>query len=120
MSHHHPDDAVRQQADDILALLTPVVKSFFTDRGFLNTSEAMQVCGGIGYTTEWPIEQYMRDLRIAMIYEGTNHIQALDLVGRKLMMHGGRYLMSFQEVTVMTAAAQNQTCSIVGTNCLMT
>ncbi|MBM76728.1 MAG: hypothetical protein CMK59_15075 [Proteobacteria bacterium] len=95
ISHNHPDEAKRQQAEDIVSLLTPVVKSFFTDIGFLNTSEAMQVCGGIGYTTEWPIEQYMRDVRIAMIYEGTNHIQALDLVGRKLLIDGGRLIRTF-------------------------
>jgi hypothetical protein len=96
-SHHHPDEKQRKKSDNIVALLTPIIKSFFTDRGFLNTSEAMQVCGGIGYTQEWPIEQYMRDVRIAMIYEGTNHIQALDLVGRKLpkgmiMAFAGEYM----------------------------
>ena len=69
----------------------------------------MQVCAGIGYTTEWPIEQYMRDLRIAMIYEGTNHIQALDLVGRKLRINQGRLIMNLQkEVTAsLTALAAN-------------
>jgi len=100
LSHHHPDPAQREYSGDLVALLTPVVKSFFTDIGFLNTSDAMQVCGGIGYTTEWPIEQYMRDVRIAMIYEGTNHIQALDLVGRKLLMPRnapGRLVRNFQK-----------------------
>jgi alkylation response protein AidB-like acyl-CoA dehydrogenase len=87
---HHPDPAERQAAADMAALLTPVVKSFGTERGFLNVSTAMQVCGGSGFTTDWSIEQYLRDLRIAMIYEGTNHIQALDLVGRKLPADGGR------------------------------
>ena len=57
----------------------------------------MQSTGGIGYTTEWPIEQYLRDERIGMIYEGTNHIQALDLVGRKLVIGGGRLLRNFQK-----------------------
>ena len=90
IAHGHPDDARRKNADDLLALLTPIVKSFCTERGFLNISEAMQVCGGAGYTQDWPIEQLMRDERIAMIYEGTNHIQALDLVGRKLPQGGGR------------------------------
>jgi alkylation response protein AidB-like acyl-CoA dehydrogenase len=94
-SHKHPDEDERQRADDLLALLTPVVKSFCTERGFLNISEAMQVCGGSGYTKDWSIEQYLRDARIAMIYEGTNHIQALDLVGRKLPRHGGRL---YQEI----------------------
>ena len=86
---------VKQEAEDLVALLTPVVKSFFTEQGFENISEAMQVCGGAGYTSDWSIEQYMRDERIAMIYEGTNHIQALDLVGRKLPMHGGRLMQVF-------------------------
>ena len=94
-SHHHPDEAQRQKSDDIVALLTPIIKSFFTDRGFLNTSDSMQVCGGIGFTQEFPIEQYMRDVRIAMIYEGTNHVQALDLVGRKLLIGGGRLIRTF-------------------------
>jgi alkylation response protein AidB-like acyl-CoA dehydrogenase len=94
-AHHHPDAAVRQESDDLVALLTPVVKSYCTERGFANVSEAMQVCGGAGYTADWSIEQYLRDVRIAMIYEGTNHIQALDLVGRKLPQHGGRLLQTF-------------------------
>ncbi len=87
---HHEDPAARQAAADMAALLTPVVKSYCTERGFLNVSTAMQVCGGSGFTVDWSIEQYLRDLRIAMIYEGTNHIQALDLVGRKLPADGGR------------------------------
>src|SRR5690606_15876613 len=95
LAHHHPDEAVRQEADDLVALLTPVMKGFGTERGFLNVSEAMQVCGGAGYTRDWSIEQYLRDVRIAMIYEGTNHIQALDLVGRKLPRHGGRLFRGY-------------------------
>lgn len=91
----HPDENVRQEADDLVALMTPVVKSYFTERGFLNISDAMQVCGGAGFTTDWDIEQYMRDERIAMIYEGTNAIQALDLVGRKLPRKGGRLMQVF-------------------------
>jgi len=100
MSHHEPNEEARAKADDLVALLTPVVKSYFTERGFANISEAMQVCGGAGYTQDWPIEQYMRDSRIAMIYEGTNHIQALDLVGRKLPVDNGRMMRRFgEEVT---------------------
>ncbi len=95
IQHHHPDAAARQQAGDLVALLTPIMKSYGSERGFLNTSEAMQVMGGAGYTQDWPVEQAMRDLRIAMIYEGTNHIQALDLVGRKLVLGGGRLLETF-------------------------
>ncbi|HHO52406.1 MAG TPA: acyl-CoA dehydrogenase [Deltaproteobacteria bacterium] len=93
--HHSADEATRQRASDLVALLTPIIKSYGSERGFDNVSTAMQVMGGAGYTRDWPVEQYLRDLRIAMIYEGTNHIQALDLVGRKLMMHGGRLLGTF-------------------------
>jgi alkylation response protein AidB-like acyl-CoA dehydrogenase len=93
--HHATDETERQHADDLVALLTPIIKSYGSERGFQNVSEAMQVTGGAGFTQDWPIEQYLRDVRIAMIYEGTNHIQALDLVGRKLPMHGGRLMQAF-------------------------
>lgn len=95
LEHHGGDESTRQEAGDLAALLTPVVKAFGTERGVLNISEAMQVCGGSGYTADWNIEQYYRDARITMIYEGTNHIQALDLVGRKLPMHNGRLIQAF-------------------------
>jgi alkylation response protein AidB-like acyl-CoA dehydrogenase len=108
-SLHHPDEEERQRCDDLVALLTPVIKSYFTERGFQNISEAMQVCGGAGYTQDWSIEQYMRDARIAMIYEGTNHIQALDLVGRKLPLHGGRLMQGFaNEVTQLIRATKEE------------
>jgi alkylation response protein AidB-like acyl-CoA dehydrogenase len=90
---NHPDPQERRNADDMVALFTPIVKSYCTERGFWNISEAMQVCGGAGYTTDWCIEQYLRDMRIALIYEGTNHIQALDLIGRKLPSSGGQKAM---------------------------
>ncbi len=107
VAHHHPDEATRQRADDIVALLTPIIKSYGSERSFLNISEAMQVCGGAGYTTDWNIEQYLRDERIAMIYEGTNHIQALDLVGRKLTKDNGRMVRVFSEyVTEMIRAGK--------------
>ena len=93
--HSSPDEEARAKAGDLVALLTPIIKSFGSERGFANISEAMQVMGGAGYTSDWPVEQYMRDERIAMIYEGTNHIQALDLVGRKLAMGGGRLMRVF-------------------------
>ncbi len=96
-SRHHPDEEVRQKADDYVQLITPLIKAFGTERGFENISDAMQVCGGAGYTKDWNIEQYMRDERIAMIYEGTNHVQALDLIGRKLPKDNGRLLRNFQE-----------------------
>jgi hypothetical protein len=90
-----PDEAVRQKGHDYMALLTPVLKAFLTDRGFLIASDAMQVHGGAGFTEHLPASQYLRDSRIAMIYEGTNGVQALDLVGRKLAANGGRAVMSF-------------------------
>jgi alkylation response protein AidB-like acyl-CoA dehydrogenase len=95
ISHHAPDEDTRQAADDLVALLTPVVKGYGTERGFANVNDAMQVLGGSGFTRDWSIEKYSRDLRIALIYEGTNHIQALDLVGRKLPMNGGRAMKTF-------------------------
>jgi alkylation response protein AidB-like acyl-CoA dehydrogenase len=93
--NRHPDPGIRQQAEDFVALLTPVVKAFFTDLGFEATNLAMQVYGGHGYIREHGMEQFVRDARIAQIYEGANGIQALDLVGRKLPAHNGRYLRSF-------------------------
>ncbi len=91
----HPDPAERQAADDLVALMTPIIKAMFTDVGWDATATGMQVLGGHGYIREWGMEQYVRDARIAQIYEGTNGIQALDLVGRKLGAHGGRYLRRF-------------------------
>ncbi|THD74485.1 MAG: acyl-CoA dehydrogenase [Phenylobacterium sp.] len=90
-----PDEAVRQKGHDYMALMTPVVKAFLTDRGFLVCSDAMQVHGGAGFTEHFPVSQYLRDVRIALIYEGTNGVQALDLVGRKLAADGGRAVMGF-------------------------
>ena len=89
------DDKARQSADDYMGLLTPVVKGVLTDTGFANTVMAQQVFGGHGYIAEHGMEQFVRDARIAMIYEGANGIQALDLVGRKLGKDGGRALMAF-------------------------
>ena len=94
---NHPDEAVRQQAADEVALLTPIVKAFLTDNGWIATSEAMQVYGGHGYIAEWGMEQYVRDARINMIYEGTNTIQSLDLLGRKVLMDNGAKLRQFGE-----------------------
>ena len=89
------DGKERQNADDYMGLLTPVVKGVLTDSGFANTVMAQQVFGGHGYIAEHGMEQFVRDARIAMIYEGANGIQALDLVGRKLGKDGGRALMAF-------------------------
>ena len=95
ISHKHPDAAVRAEADDLVALLTPVLKAYQTDMGFEIASTAMQIYGGHGYIWEHGVEQYARDARIAMIYEGTNGIQALDLVGRKMGQGYGRLLRRF-------------------------
>jgi hypothetical protein len=91
----HPDAVTRDAADDFVALMTPVIKAFLTDMGWDATALGMQVLGGHGYIREWGMEQYVRDARIAQIYEGTNGIQALDLVGRKMPAHAGRYLRRF-------------------------
>jgi acyl-CoA dehydrogenase len=90
-----PDPASRQAADDHMALLTPVIKGVLTDRGFANTVLAQQIYGGHGYIAEHGMEQFVRDARIAMLYEGANGIQALDLVGRKLAQDDGRALRAF-------------------------
>jgi alkylation response protein AidB-like acyl-CoA dehydrogenase len=95
VAHRSEDAAERQAADDRLGLLTPVVKGVLTDLGFENAVRAQQVLGGHGYIAEWGMEQFVRDARIAMIYEGANGIQAMDLVGRKLPKDGGRALMAF-------------------------
>jgi alkylation response protein AidB-like acyl-CoA dehydrogenase len=92
---HHPDEEVRKEAADEVALLTPIVKAFITDNGWIATSEALQVFGGHGYISEWGMEQYVRDARINMIYEGTNTIQSLDLLGRKILMDNGAKLRKF-------------------------
>jgi len=94
---HHPDEDVRKDAADEVALLTPVIKAFITDNAWIATSEAMQVYGGHGYISEWGMEQYVRDARINMIYEGTNTIQSLDLLGRKILMDNGAKLRKFGE-----------------------
>ena len=91
------DEETKQQAEDILGLMTPVLKSYLTEKGYIHATFAQQVYGGHGYIQEWGMEQFVRDARIAMIYEGANGIQALDLVGRKLPKNGGRALMAFSK-----------------------
>lgn len=88
---------MRKEAADEVALLTPVIKAFITDNAWIATSEAMQVFGGHGYISEWGMEQYVRDARINMIYEGTNTIQSLDLLGRKILGDNGAKLRKFGE-----------------------
>jgi alkylation response protein AidB-like acyl-CoA dehydrogenase len=95
ISHKHPDPAERQEAEDLVALMTPILKGYFTDMGSVVANLAVQVHGGHGYIAEYGVEQYVRDARIAEIYEGTNGIQALDLVGRKLAQGYGRLLRRF-------------------------
>jgi acyl-CoA dehydrogenase len=95
VAHRSSDPKDRQEADDHMGLMTPVLKGFLTDTGFANAVQAQQVYGGHGYIAEQGMEQFVRDARIAMIYEGANGIQALDLVGRKLPRDGGRAVMAF-------------------------
>jgi hypothetical protein len=94
-AHGSPDANARKTADERLGLLTPVLKGVLTDIGFANAVKAQQVLGGHGYIAEWGLEQFVRDARIAMIYEGANGVQALDLVGRKLPKDGGKAVMAF-------------------------
>ncbi|NCO87316.1 MAG: acyl-CoA dehydrogenase [Rhodobacterales bacterium] len=92
---HRLDD---KAADGLISLLIPVIKGFLTDKGFDSAIAAQQVFGGHGYIEEWGMSQYARDARIAMIYEGANGVQALDLVGRKLALDGGKHVMGFFEM----------------------
>jgi alkylation response protein AidB-like acyl-CoA dehydrogenase len=95
VAHRSGDEKLRQSADDHMGLLTPVIKGVLTDAGFANTVLAQQIYGGHGYIAEHGMEQFVRDSRIAMLYEGANGIQALDLVGRKLPKDGGRAIQAF-------------------------
>ena len=95
VSHKHPDPETRDAADDLVQLMTPIVKAFLTDAGYESATIGQQVYGGHGYIREHGMEQLVRDARITQIYEGTNGIQALDLVGRKLSTNMGRYLRRF-------------------------
>jgi acyl-CoA dehydrogenase len=97
ISHRANTEDERQAADDLMGLLTPIVKGMLTDKGFENTVSAQQIFGGHGYIQEWGMEQFVRDARITQIYEGANGIQALDLVGRKLPKDGGRAMRAFME-----------------------
>jgi hypothetical protein len=90
-----PDPAARQAAEDLVALMTPIIKAYFTDQGSACANLGVQIMGGHGYIREWGMEQLVRDARITQLYEGANGIQGLDLVGRKLPAHFGRHLRSF-------------------------
>ena len=94
-AHYHPDEKVRKDSDEMLSLLTPITKAFLTDNGFQSAVMCQQVFGGHGYIKEWGIEQFVRDARINMIYEGTNTIQSLDLLGRKILGNNGATLKKF-------------------------
>jgi hypothetical protein len=98
LARSSPDEAERQQSEDLLGLLTPVIKGYLTDKGFAAAVHAQQVFGGHGYIREQGMEQFVRDARIAQIYEGTNGVQAMDLVGRKLPRDGGRAVRLLFEV----------------------
>ena len=91
----HSDESVRKDAADLVALLTPIAKAFLSDNAFISTNEGMQVFGGHGYIAEWGMEQYVRDARINMIYEGTNTVQSLDLLGRKILGDMGAKMKKF-------------------------
>jgi alkylation response protein AidB-like acyl-CoA dehydrogenase len=90
-----PDEKVREKAGDYMGLMTPVLKAYLTDKGYQAATNCQQVYGGHGYIEEWGMSQFVRDARIAMIYEGANGIQGLDLVGRKLAANGGRAIFAF-------------------------
>ena len=94
----HPDEAVRKDAADNVALLTPIVKAFITDNAFECTNHGVQVYGGHGFIAEWGMEQYVRDARITQIYEGTNGVQALDLLGRKILGDMGAKMKKFGNI----------------------
>ncbi len=95
VSHRSDDEKDRTAGEGVMGLMTPVLKGVFTDKGFDNAVIAQQMFGGHGYIAEWGMEQFVRDARISMIYEGANGIQTLDLVGRKLPANGGQAVMSF-------------------------
>ncbi|HVJ03418.1 MAG TPA: acyl-CoA dehydrogenase C-terminal domain-containing protein, partial [Sphingomonas sp.] len=105
LEHSAPSEEERQLAADLVGLLTPVIKGVGTDIGYKVATDAQQVYGGHGYIAEWGMEQYVRDARIAMIYEGTNGIQAMDLVGRKLAQNGGRAVQAFFKLVAGEVAA---------------
>jgi alkylation response protein AidB-like acyl-CoA dehydrogenase len=106
--HASPDEKVREKAGDYMALMTPVIKSYLTDKGYATATNCQQIFGGHGYIEEHGMSQFVRDARITMIYEGANGIQALDLVGRKLAANGGRAIFAFfKEIDEFLEAHEN-------------
>ena len=107
LSHKAGEEAESQLADDLISLLTPVIKGYGTDKGYDVATNMQQVFGGHGYIAEWGMEQFVRDARIAMIYEGANGVQAMDLAGRKLAQNGGRAVQAlFAMIDAECAAAK--------------
>jgi hypothetical protein len=104
--HHHPDEKVRKDSAEMLAMLTPIAKAFLTDNGHIATNACMQVFGGHGFIKEWGMEQFVRDNRINMIYEGTNTIQSLDLLGRKILGNTGATLRKFGKLVGQLVAEE--------------
>jgi len=105
LTHAAATEEERQTADDLISLLTPVIKGYGTDKGYEVATNAQQVFGGHGYIEEWGMEQFVRDARITMIYEGANGVQAMDLVGRKLAQNGGRAVQAFFAIVDSECAA---------------
>ncbi len=105
-AHSHPEEKVRKDSDEMLSLLTPIVKAFLTDNGHVATNACMQVFGGHGFIKEWGMEQFVRDNRINMIYEGTNTIQSLDLLGRKVLGNNGATLQKFGTLVAKLVAEE--------------
>ena len=112
LEHAATSDEEKQLAGDLLGLLTPVIKGYGTDKGYEIATNAQQVYGGHGYIAEWGMEQYVRDARISMIYEGTNGVQAMDLVGRKLAMNGGRAVQALFRIVGEEVAAAKENSEI--------
>ncbi|MEM1361162.1 MAG: acyl-CoA dehydrogenase C-terminal domain-containing protein [Pseudomonadota bacterium] len=108
-SHLKDDD----EAERLISLLTPVIKGFLTDKGFETTVLAQQTLGGSGFTTEWGLEQFVRDARITMVYEGTNGVQSLDLVGRKLPADGGKAMLAFFDM-IKSFCAEHKDHPVLG------
>jgi alkylation response protein AidB-like acyl-CoA dehydrogenase len=112
LTHRAESAEEREQADELIGLLTPVIKGYFTDKGYENATNAQQCFGGHGYIREWGMEQFVRDARIAMIYEGTNGIQALDLVGRKLPAKGGKALRTYMSIVGKFISAHKEDATL--------
>ncbi|WP_434609178.1 acyl-CoA dehydrogenase C-terminal domain-containing protein [Pseudomonas sp. D2-30] len=113
-AHLSRDETARQEAEDLLAFLTPICKAFMTDTGLEVTNHGMQVFGGHGFIREWGMEQLVRDCRIAPIYEGTNGIQALDLLGRKVLGSQGKLLRGFTKIVHQFCAANTGHAQLQG------